>query len=286
MPQYENLFLIDKYRGKVIDLDYLSLDEAKKNLLLQNLKNPSGLILFSGPVGSGKSVLYNASMNVINVPESSIKQIGGLDMLQKDGIQQACINPAKNDQLIEIIDSVFSQDADVFAVDDIYNNHVAKKIIDATDTGHLVLAQMFASDAVDAIRRFLNFGVSPDDILNTNVLIVSMKLLRKLCPDCKQEDESEKLLGTEHHFLQKELDGLTFYKSIGCENCDSGYRGRIPIYQLLTISDKMKSLFNDEDWVNKVNEHIKEEGILDLRSSGLKKVEEGITSISELIRVL
>lgn len=269
-----------------LGIDALGYEEEQKQLYLNALSKPYGLILVTGPTGSGKTVSLYTGLNILNTPDRNISTAEDPAEINMPGVNQVNVNPKVGLTFASALRAFLRQDPDIIMVGEIRDLETAEIAVKAAQTGHLVLSTLHTNDAPQTLTRLANMGVPPYNIASAVSLIIAQRLARKLCEQCKVKDEipSEALL--EEGFNNSELEELTIFKASGCDNCNnSGYKGRIGIFQVLPISESMGMLIMENGNSMQLAEQAKAEGHPDLRKSGLEKVRTGILSLDELNRV-
>ena len=265
----------------------LGFEKDQQELYLNALKRPHGMILVTGPTGSGKTVTMYTGLSTLNTEDRNISTAEDPAEIEMSGINQVNINPKIGLSFAEALRAFLRQDPDVIMVGEVRDLETAEIAIKAAQTGHLVLSTLHTNDAPQTLTRLMNMGVPTYNIANSVSLIIAQRLARKLCPKCNiiQNIPEEALI--EEGFTPQEAKDLTVYKANpdGCDRCSDGYRGRMGIYQVMPISEAMQRLIMEGENAIKLAEQAKCEGIADLRTSGLRKVKEGTTTLDEINRV-
>jgi type IV pilus assembly protein PilB len=263
----------------------LGFEPDQKEALLNALGKPDGMILVTGPTGSGKTVTLYTGLSMLNTSEKNIATAEDPCEIQLPGINQVNVDPKAGLSFASALKSFLRQDPDIIMVGEIRDIETSDIAIKAAQTGHLVLSTLHTNSAPETLTRLVNMGVKPFNIASTIHLIVAQRLARRLCKECKEvvnvPDEALLQLG----FKQEELSDLEIYGPVGCEKCSGGYKGRVGIYQVMPISSSMGRLVMDGKNAMDIAEHAQKEGISDLRQSALKKARDGIISLQELERV-
>ena len=268
-----------------LGIDVLGYEDVQKQRFMDALANPYGMILVTGPTGSGKTVSLYTGLNILNTPGTNISTAEDPAEINLAGINQVNVNPKAGLTFAEALKSFLRQDPDVIMVGEIRDLETASIAIKAAQTGHLVLSTLHTNDAPQTISRLMNMGIPAFNVASAVTLIIAQRLARRLC-DCKQpvdlpKDVLEKAGFTEEDFQQD----LTLYTANGCSKCNEGYKGRVGIYQVMPISEDMGRIIMAEGNAIDVADQAKKEGIDDLRRSALKKVMAGLTSLEEANRV-
>ena len=269
-----------------LGIDALGYEEDQKQLYLNALSKPYGLILVTGPTGSGKTVSLYTGLNILNTPDRNISTAEDPAEINMPGVNQVNVNPKVGLTFASALRAFLRQDPDIIMVGEIRDLETAEIAVKAAQTGHLVLSTLHTNDAPQTLTRLANMGVPPYNIASAVTLIIAQRLGRKLCDSCKIVDDAPKEALIEEGFLESELSDLKIFKANGCEQCNnSGYKGRVGIFQVVPISDEMGNLIMENGNSIQLAEQAKKEGFAELRTSGLQKVRAGIISLEELNRV-
>ena len=260
-----------------LGIDALGYEDAQKQLYMNALANPYGMILVTGPTGSGKTVSLYTGLNILNTPDTNISTAEDPAEINLAGINQVNVNPKAGLTFAEALKSFLRQDPDVIMVGEIRDLETASIAIKAAQTGHLVLSTLHTNDAPQTISRLMNMGVPPFNVASAVTLIIAQRLARRLC-DCKQPADIPKDTLIKEGFTEEDLQqDITLYTANGCSKCSEGYKGRVGIYQVMPISEDMGRIIMSEGNSIDVADQAKKEGIDDLRRSALKKVMAGLT---------
>ncbi len=278
------LRILDPSSAK-LGIDALGYEPEQKQLYLDNLAKPYGMILVTGPTGSGKTVSLYTGLNILNTPDVNISTAEDPAEINLEGINQVNVNPKVGLTFAEALKAFLRQDPDIIMVGEIRDIETAEIAIKAAQTGHMVMSTLHTNDAPQTIARLMNIGVPPYNIASALNLIIAQRLARRLCPQCKTPADIPKEALLAEGFKENEIPGLKVYKPVGCDQCSDGYKGRVGIYQVLPISEDMGKLIMKGAGAYEIAEQAQKEGIPDLRQSGLKKVKDGLTSIEEINRV-
>jgi type IV pilus assembly protein PilB len=268
-----------------LGVEKLGFSERQKRDFLRALDKPDGMILVTGPTGSGKTVTLYTGLGILNVPERNISTAEDPAEINMPGINQVNVNPKVGLTFADALRAFLRQDPDVIMVGEIRDLETAEIAIKAAQTGHLVLSTLHTNSAPETLTRLLNMGVPPFNIASSVHLIIAQRLARRLCEHCKRVADipAEALAG--FGFLEEEIPSLKVYEPCGCSECSHGYKGRVGIYQVMPISPEMgRMVMNGCNSIELADQALKE-GILDLRNAGLEKVRLGVTSLAELARV-
>ncbi|OOG23600.1 type IV-A pilus assembly ATPase PilB [Thioalkalivibrio denitrificans] len=269
-----------------LGIDVLGYEEDQKQLYMDALAKPYGMILVTGPTGSGKTVSLYTGLGILNTADRNISTAEDPAEINMPGINQVNVNPKVGLTFASALRAFLRQDPDVIMVGEIRDLETAEIAIKAAQTGHLVLSTLHTNDAPQTLTRLANMGVPPYNIASSILLIIAQRLARRLCNNCKAVDDIPKEVLLQEGFTEEEVrEGLTIYKGIGCDQCTNGYKGRVGIYQVLPISEDMQRLILEGGNSMQLAEQAKAEGVNDLRRSGLLKVKAGVTSLEEINRV-
>ncbi|MGK0674063.1 MAG: type IV-A pilus assembly ATPase PilB [Halothiobacillaceae bacterium] len=279
------LRILDPSSAK-LGIDALGYEPEQKQLYLNALKKPYGMILVTGPTGSGKTVSLYTGLNILNTEDRNISTAEDPAEINLPGINQVNVNPKAGLTFAEALRAFLRQDPDVIMVGEIRDLETAEIAIKAAQTGHLVLSTLHTNDAPQTLTRLANMGVPPYNIASSVILIIAQRLARKLCPACKTEVKVPREELLREGFTPQDVDkGLTIYKAVGCELCNNGYKGRTGIYQVMPISEEMQRLIMSGATSIDLADQARKEGVLTLREAGLLKVKAGILSLEELNNV-
>ncbi|MFH1413689.1 MAG: ATPase, T2SS/T4P/T4SS family [Candidatus Omnitrophota bacterium] len=270
-------------RSKVIlDMNQLGFDSNQLELIRSTIKSPHGLVFLTGPTGSGKTTTLYAILNEIKDPSKNIITIEDPVEYKLDGVNQVQIKPEIGLTFSAALRSFLRQDPDVMLVGEVRDLETAQICSRAALTGHLVLSTLHTNDAASAVNRLIDIGVESYILAPSLLLIVAQRLVRKLCPACKEAYEPNK-----EQLKNIALKAELIYKSKGCSKCNNtGYKGRICVAEVMAINEEIKELINRKESFQKINEAARSAGMQIFYESGIKKVEEGITSLEEAFSVV
>ncbi|MCW8930053.1 MAG: type IV-A pilus assembly ATPase PilB [Gammaproteobacteria bacterium] len=269
-----------------LGIDALGYESFQKDLYLDALSKPQGMILVTGPTGSGKTVSLYTGLNILNTEEVNISTAEDPAEINLPGVNQVNVNPKTGLTFAAALRSFLRQDPDIVMVGEIRDLETAEIGIKAAQTGHMVLSTLHTNDAPQTLGRLMNMGVPPYNIASAVSLIIAQRLARRLCENCKAPHDVPKEAKLEEGFTEENVSqNFTIYKPVGCSSCNGGYKGRVGIYQVMKISDEMGRIIMEGGNALDLANQAKKEGIPDLRESGLKKVMDGITSLEEVNRV-
>ena len=269
-----------------LGIDALGYEPEQKELYMKALSNPYGMILVTGPTGSGKTVSLYTGLNILNKPETNISTAEDPAEINLEGINQCNVNNKVGLTFAEALRSFLRQDPDVVMVGEIRDLETAEIAIKAAQTGHLVLSTLHTNDAPQTLTRLMNMGVPPFNIATSVSLIIAQRLGRRLCNNCKEPDDLPKEVLIEEGFSEEDLkENFTIYKAVGCDQCTGGYKGRVGIYQVMPMSEEMGRLIMAGANSIDLADQAQKEGVDDLRQSALKKIKQGVISLEEANRV-
>ena len=268
-----------------LGIDALGYEDEQKDLYMENLMKPYGMILVTGPTGSGKTVSLYTGLNILNTADRNISTCEDPVEINLTGINQCHMNPKAGLTFASALRAFLRQDPDIIMVGEIRDLETAEIAIKAAQTGHMVMSTLHTNDAPQTLTRLANMGVPPYNIASSVNLIIAQRLARRLCSNCKKTVDIPKAAMIEEGFAEDELDDITIYGPVGCDQCAEGYKGRVGIYQVMPVSEAMGRIIMEGGNALQLGDQAKSEGIADLRRSGLKKVRDGITSLEEINRV-
>jgi len=270
--------------GVKLGIEALGYEPEQQQALLAAIGRPYGMILVTGPTGSGKTVSLYTCLNILNQPGVNISTAEDPAEIQLAGVNQVNVNDKAGLTFAAALKSFLRQDPDIIMVGEIRDLETADISIKAAQTGHLVLSTLHTNDAPTTLTRLLNMGVAPFNIASSVILITAQRLGRKLCMHCKKPEDIPPEALERAGFRGDDLDGSWQpYGPVGCDHCKgTGYKGRVGVYQVLPITDDMRQIIMRNGNSLDIAEQAKKEGINDLRQSGLLKVKAGITSLEEI----
>ncbi|GAB4349881.1 MAG: type IV-A pilus assembly ATPase PilB [Immundisolibacter sp.] len=270
----------------LLTVDQLGFDDTQREIFLHNLAKPYGMLLITGPTGSGKTMTLYAGLKELNQPGVNISTAEDPVEIVMEGVNQVNVNVKAGLTFAAALRAFLRQDPDVILIGEIRDLETAEIAVKAAQTGHMVLATLHTNDAPQTITRLMNMGVPSYNVAAALNLVMAQRLARRLCQHCKKPIELPRQTLLREGFTEQELDaGLTVYDAVGCNRCTDGYKGRIGIYQVMTISDDMRKLIMQEATAMEIAAQAKRDGIADLVRAGLDKVRDGITSLSEIHRI-
>jgi len=279
------LQILDPSQAK-LGIDVLGYEEDQKQLYLDALEQPQGMILVTGPTGSGKTVSLYTGLNILNTTERNISTAEDPAEINLEGINQVNVNNKVGLGFAEALRAFLRQDPDVIMVGEIRDLETANIAIKAAQTGHLVLSTLHTNSAAETLTRMMNMGVPAFNIATSVSLIIAQRLGRRLCNGCKQPANIPADVLLQEGFTQEQIDtGFTLYRPKGCDKCNGGYKGRVGIYEVVKITDELANMIMEEASSIKIAKQAQAEGFRTLRQSALLKVIQGVTSLEEANRV-
>jgi type IV pilus assembly protein PilB len=278
------LRILDSSSAK-LGIDKLGYEENQKQLYLDAIHKPYGMVLVTGPTGSGKTVSLYTALNILNTPERNISTVEDPVEIRVEGINQVQQNVKRGMTFAAALRSFLRQDPDVIMVGEIRDLETAEIAIKAAQTGHMVLSTLHTNDAPQTVARLMNMGIAPYNITSSVTLVIAQRLARRL-HDCKKPQNLPPHALLAAGFSQQEIDdGLTLYEPVGCEHCNEGYKGRVGIYQVMPMLEDIQKIILQGGNALQIAEVARQAGINDLRASALNKVKNGVTSLAEIDRV-
>lgn len=269
----------------MLGIDMLGYEPAQKQIYMDALAQPQGMILVTGPTGSGKTVSLYTGLNILNTEERNISTAEDPVEINLEGINQVQINTRAGLTFPSALRSFLRQDPDIVMVGEIRDLETAEIAIKAAQTGHLVLSTLHTNSAAETLTRLLNMGVPSYNVASSVSIIIAQRLARRLCNACKEEETlpAEQLI--EQGFTHDESNNLKLFKPVGCDQCTGGYKGRVGIYEVIKISESMSNIIMTGGNSLDIAAQCQKEGYNNLRQSGLEKARQGVTSLEEVNRV-
>lgn len=267
-----------------LGIEALGYEPEEKERLLKAVQRPYGMVLVTGPTGSGKTVSLYTCLNLLNKPGVNISTAEDPSEINLPGVNQVNVNEKAGLTFAAALKSFLRQDPDIIMVGEIRDLETADISIKAAQTGHLVLSTLHTNDAPTTLTRMRNMGIAPFNIASSVILITAQRLARRLCPSCKMPADIPREALLDAGFTNNELDGSwTPYKPVGCSMCNNGYKGRVGIYQVMPISEEIQRIILRDGSAMEIAEQARIEGVRSLRQSGLHKVKIGMTSVEEVL---
>ena len=277
--------ILDSSSAK-LGIEALGYEKIEKDRLMQCIGRPYGMILVTGPTGSGKTVSLYTCLNILNQPGVNIATVEDPAEINLPGINQVNVNDRAGLTFAAALKSFLRQDPDIIMVGEIRDLETADIAIKAAQTGHLVMSTLHTNDAPTTLTRLLNMGVAPFNIASSVLLITAQRLARKLCENCKKPADYPRDSLLKAGFKPEDLDGnWKPYRANGCSACSNGYKGRVGIYQVMPITEAIQRIILTEGSALDIAKQAEIEGVRDLRQSGLIKVRAGVTTLEEVITV-
>ena len=268
------------------DIDELGYDYEQQQIYLEHLSRPQGMILVTGPTGSGKTVSLYAGLNSLNTPDRNIATAEDPAEINLPGINQVNVNPRVGLTFATCLRAFLRQDPDIIMVGEIRDLETAEVAIRAAQTGHLVLSTLHTNDAARTLTRLVDMGIKPYAIAGSVSLIIAQRLARTLCSACKRPVRIPRDILLEEGFTPDEADaGPTLYAAGGCNRCNAGYRGRTGVFEVMPVSESISRIIMEGGNAMQISRQAAAEGIRDVRRSGLGKVRRGLISLEELNRI-
>ncbi|MEZ1324815.1 type IV-A pilus assembly ATPase PilB [Pseudomonas fluorescens] len=268
-----------------IGIDALGYEPEQKDLYMAALKQPQGMILVTGPTGSGKTVSLYTGLNILNTVDINISTAEDPVEINMEGINQVNVNPKQGLDFAQALRSFLRQDPDVIMVGEIRDLETAEIAIKAAQTGHLVLSTLHTNSAAETLTRLHNMGIPGFNIATSVSLIIAQRLARKLCSHCKKAIEIPRETLIKEGFPEERIGHFTIYEPVGCDHCNGGYKGRVGIYEVVKNTPELQRLIMAEGNSLEIDLQMRRDGFDDLRTSGLHKAMQGITSLEEINRV-
>ncbi|NCN97352.1 MAG: type IV-A pilus assembly ATPase PilB, partial [Rhodoferax sp.] len=269
-----------------LGIDALGYEPEEKERLLQAIERPYGMILVTGPTGSGKTVSLYTCLNLLNKPGVNISTAEDPSEINLPGVNQVNVNDKAGLTFAAALKSFLRQDPDIIMVGEIRDLETADIAIKASQTGHLVLSTLHTNDAPTTLTRMRNMGIAPFNIASSVILITAQRLARRLCPVCKKTIDLPIKTLMDAGFQPEEIDGSWKpYHPVGCNACNNGYKGRVGLYQVMPISEDIQRIILRDGSALEIAEQAKREGVHSLRDAGLHKVKTGLTSLEEVLNV-
>ena len=279
------LRILDPSSAK-IGIESLGYEQHQQEMYEKHLAKPYGMILVTGPTGSGKTVSLYTGINLLNTEDRNISTAEDPAEINLPGVNQVNVNPKVGLTFASALKAFLRQDPDIIMVGEIRDLETAEIAIKAAQTGHLVLSTLHTNDAPRTLTRLVDMGVKPYAIATSVSLIIAQRLARRLCDNCKETKDIPREALEKEGFEAEDLDsGLAIFGPKGCKNCNDGYKGRVGIFQVMEVSETMGRIIMEGGNAMQIADQAATEGVHDLRRAGLNKVKEGVTSLEEINRV-
>lgn len=269
-----------------IGIDTLGYEPFQKDIFMRNISKAQGMVIATGPTGSGKTVSLYTALNILNTPEHNISTVEDPVEINVPGINQVHVNLKAGLNFSTALRAFLRQDPDIIMVGEIRDLETAEIAIKAAQTGHMVLSTLHTNTASETLARLVSMGIPAFNIATCVSLIIAQRLCRLLCPKCKRPMDVPKPALMELGFTEEEIDnGLVIYEAVGCNHCEDGYKGRIGIYEMMEVTKAIGQIIMDGGNAIDIARQSQKEGNWSLREAGIEKIRQGLTTISEITRV-
>ena len=277
--------LLDKQAGR-LNLTGLGMADTTLKTLDHLIHQPHGIILVTGPTGSGKTTTLYAALSQLDSKRFNIVTVEDPIEYDLDGIGQTQVNPKIELTFARALRAILRQDPDIIMIGEIRDLETAQIAVQASLTGHLVLATLHTNDAVGAVTRLVDMGVEPFLVASSMIGVLAQRLVRRLCPECRRAHTPDSAEARLLEINEAQAKKIQIYAPVGCSACaHTGYQGRTGVYELLPVDDKLRTLIHDSASEGVIREHARTLGMLNLRQDGLRWVRAGLTSLEEVLRV-
>jgi len=266
-------------------IDALGYEEDQKDLYMNALRQPQGMILVTGPTGSGKTVSLYTGLNILNTVDVNISTAEDPVEINLEGINQVNVNPKQGMDFSQALRAFLRQDPDIIMVGEIRDLETAEIAIKAAQTGHMVMSTLHTNSAAETLTRLRNMGVPAFNIATSVNLIIAQRLARKLCNSCKKEVDVPRDVLLREGFPEQKLGTFKIYGPVGCDNCKGGYKGRVGIYEVVKNTPSLQRIIMEDGNSIDISTQMRKDGFNDLRTSALLKAMQGVTSLEEVNRV-
>ncbi|NYZ62831.1 type IV-A pilus assembly ATPase PilB [Luteimonas deserti] len=279
------LRILDASAAK-LGIDKLGYEPDQQALFLEAIHKPYGMVLVTGPTGSGKTVSLYTALGILNDETRNISTAEDPVEIRLPGVNQVQQNNKRGMTFAAALRSFLRQDPDIIMVGEIRDLETAEIAIKAAQTGHMVLSTLHTNDAPQTISRLMNMGIAPYNITSSVTLVIAQRLARRLCPKCKKRaDLPEHTLLSEGFTEDQVRAGIELYEAVGCDECTNGYKGRVGVYQVMPMSESIQEIILQGGNAMQIAEVAQKSGVRDLRQSALEKARQGLTSLAEINRV-
>ena len=269
-----------------LGIEALGYERVEKDRLMEAIRRPYGMVLVTGPTGSGKTVSLYTCLNILNQPGVNISTVEDPAEINLPGVNQVNVNDKAGMNFAAALKAFLRQDPDVIMVGEIRDLETADIAIKAAQTGHMVMSTLHTNDAPTTLTRLLNMGVAPFNIAASVILITAQRLARRLCENCKAPAEYPREALVRAGFKENELDNTWKpFRAVGCSACNNGYKGRVGLYQVMPITENIQKIILEEGNAVDIAQQAQRDGVRDLRQAGLIKVRAGMTTLEEVISV-
>ncbi len=270
----------------ILNVDLLGFEKQQQQLFINAIHKPQGMILVTGPTGSGKTVTLYSALSILNRDHINISTVEDPVEINLLGINQVNINQKIGLHFATALRALLRQDPDIIMVGEIRDSETAEIALQAAQTGHLVFSTLHTNNAAETLSRLISMGMAHYQIAASLTLIIAQRLARRLCTHCKTPVNLSNNALKEMGIIESHFPTLNIYSAVGCDKCNNGYKGRIAIYEILSVTPQINQMILDGNHPVAIAQQAQSDGMISLRQSGLKKVCEGITSIQELDRVI
>ncbi len=275
--------ILDPSSAKV-GIEALGYEKIEKDRLMTAIVRPYGMVLVTGPTGSGKTVSLYTCLNILNQPGVNISTVEDPAEINLPGVNQVNVNDRAGLTFSAALKSFLRQDPDIIMVGEIRDLETADIAIKAAQTGHMVMSTLHTNDAPTTLTRLLNMGVAPFNIASSVILITAQRLARRLCENCKTPADYPREAMLRAGYVAEDLDGSWRpFRAVGCNSCNSGYKGRVGVYQVMPMTEAIQRIILSEGTAMDIAQQAQRDGVRDLRQSGLVKVRQGVTTLEEII---
>ncbi len=266
-------------------IDALGYEPEQKDMYVRALHQPQGMILVTGPTGSGKTVSLYTGLNMLNTPERNISTAEDPVEINLEGINQVHVNPKVGLNFAEALRSFLRQDPDIIMVGEIRDLETAEIAIKAAQTGHMVMSTLHTNSAAETITRMLNMGVPSFNLATSVNLIIAQRLARRLCKECAEPADIPQDVLLKEGMTEEMIENATMKKAVGCNLCNGGYKGRVGVYEVVRITPSLARIIMEEGNSIEISKQARAEGFNDLRTSALLKAAQGLTTLEEVNRI-
>ena len=279
------LRILDASAAK-LGIDKLGYEEDQQKLFMDAIHKPYGMVLVTGPTGSGKTVSLYTALGILNNEERNISTVEDPVEIRLPGVNQVQQNERRGMTFAAALRSFLRQDPDIIMVGEIRDLETAEIAVKAAQTGHMVLSTLHTNDAPQTIARLMNMGIAPYNIISSVTLVIAQRLARRLCEKCKRKAELPDHALLAEGFTEAEIaEGFAVYEAVGCDDCTNGFKGRTGLYQVMPMTDEIASIVLEGGNAMQIAAAAQRSGVRDLRQSALAKVKKGLTSLAEINRV-
>lgn len=266
-------------------IEMLGYEEQQMELYLEALHHPQGMILVTGPTGSGKTVSLYSGLNLVNTVEVNISTAEDPVEINLEGINQVNVNPKQGMDFSQALRAFLRQDPDIIMVGEIRDLETAEIAIKAAQTGHMVMSTLHTNSAAETLTRLRNMGVPSFNLATSVNLIIAQRLARRLCKSCKKPVDIPKEALLAEGFTEAQIGTFKVYEPVGCDNCNNGYKGRVGIYEVVKITPALQQIIMEDGNSIDIDQQMRKEGFNNIRISGLEKIMQGVTTLAEVNRV-